>query len=304
MKKIKLLSGIISIIIFLILQIFFYGKYEFNDWRGMIVELLAMLFACFGAVCLLPAKRKCTQKITVRQPEGKSALKRTILAALMVIIAVPITIWVGIKFFGDRRYYLISLLIIFEIMLPFFISFERRRPKAKELVIISLFCAAAVVGRAVFFMLPQFKPIIAMVIIAGVCLGGETGFLVGAICAFVSNFYFGQGAWTPWQMFGFGIIGFLAGILFRKNLISVSKISLCIFGGLSTVLIYGGIQNPASLIMMGEAVNINSLIAIYASGLTFDLMHAAATVLFLWVISEPLIETVERVKVKFGLYED
>ncbi len=304
MKKFKFLSGIISIIVFLILQIFFYDKYEFGDWRGMVVQLLAMGFACFGVVSLLPTKRKCTQKITVRQMQGRTAIKRTILASVMVLIAVPITIWIGIKFFGDRRYYLISLLIIFEIMLPFFISFERRRPKAKELVIISIFCAAAVVGRAVFFMLPQFKPIIAMVIIAGVCLGGETGFLVGAICAFVSNFYFGQGAWTPWQMFGFGIIGFLAGILFRKKLIPVSKLSLCIFGGLSTVFIYGGIQNPTSLIMMGEAVNVDSLIAIYASGLPFDLMHAVATVLFLWVISEPIIETVERVKAKFGVYED
>lgn len=65
-------------------------------------------------------------------------------------------------------------------------------------------------------MLPQFKPVAAIVIISGVAFGGETGFLVGAITAFVSNFFFGQGPWTPWQMFSFGIIGFLAGIMFQK----------------------------------------------------------------------------------------
>ena len=100
-------------------------------------------------------------------------------------------------------------------MIPFAFAFENRKPKARELVIISSLCAIGVVGRTAFFMLPQFKPVAAIVIISGVAFGGETGFLVGAITAFVSNFFFGQGPWTPWQMFSFGIIGFLAGIMFQ-----------------------------------------------------------------------------------------
>ena len=65
--------------------------------------------------------------------------------------------------------------------------------------------------------MPQFKPVVALVIIAGVCFGGETGFLVGAVTGFVSNFFFGQGPWTPWQMFALGIVGFIGGILFKKG---------------------------------------------------------------------------------------
>ena len=90
-------------------------------------------------------------------------------------------------------------------MLPFFFLFENRRPQARELVVIAVLCAIGVAGRAAFFMVPQFKPVAAVVILAGVCFGAESGFLVGAMTAFVSNFFFGQGPWTPWQMFAFGL---------------------------------------------------------------------------------------------------
>lgn len=302
MKKINVFMGGICLVAFIVVQTLFYDKYEFGDWRGYVAEVLAMLLAALGAVLLMPKKTPSSKVIAVKRKNSKALNKRTVLSAFMTLIAIPFTIWIGIKFFGDRRYYIISLLIILEILLPFFVSFERRRPDAKELVFISLICAVAVAGRAVFFMLPQFKPVIAMVVIVGICLGGETGFLVGAICAFVSNFYFGQGPWTPWQMLGFGMVGLLSGIVFQKNLISITKTNICIFGGLATVLIYGGIQNPASLIMMGEALNLKSLVAIYISGLPFDLMHATASVLFLWALAEPMIEKIERLKVKYGLY--
>ena len=141
------------------------------------------------------------------------------------------TIYIGIYYLGDRKYYFISMLIILETMLPFAMVFEGRKPQARELIIISVLCAIGVAGRAAFFMLPQFKPVVAIVIIAGVTFGGEAGFLVGAVTGFVSNMFFGQGPWTPWQMFAFGIIGFLAGVLFRKGFLRRSTIALCIFGG-------------------------------------------------------------------------
>ncbi|MEG1887429.1 MAG: ECF transporter S component, partial [Oscillospiraceae bacterium] len=180
-------------------------------------------------------------------PENNKKLnKRTILASVMILILIPATIAFGIIFFNDRKYYIISILIIIYTMIPFFMVFESRKPQARELVIISVICAIAIASRVAFFMLPQFKPVIAIVIIAGVAFGAESGFLVGAITGFVSNFFFGQGPWTPWQMFAFGIIGFLAGVLFKKGILTKKKIPLCIFGGLSTLLIFGGIMNPSA----------------------------------------------------------
>lgn len=190
---------------------------------------------------------------------------------------------------------------MFETLLPFCMMFEHRKPQARELVVVSVLCALAVSGRAAFSMLPQFKPVAALVIIGGVCFGGETGFLTGAVTAFVSNFFFGQGPWTPWQMFAFGLIGLLAGILFQKGMISKTKGSLSAFGFLVTFIIYGGIMNPASVIMWQNSINGAMLLSAYAMGLPFDLIHAFSTAFFLWFIAEPMIEKLERIKIKYGL---
>ena len=173
------------------------------------------------------------------------------------------------------------------------------------LVVIAVLCAIAVAGRAAFFMLPQFKPVVvAMVIIAGVAFGGEAGFLVGAISGFVSNMFFGQGPWTPWQMFALGIIGFLAGVLFSKGMLRSAPMPLAAFGAVATFVIYGGIMNPASVLIHQPSPAGAMFIAAYLRGIPFDLVHAAATVIFLVVISRPMLEKLNRVKIKYGLVEN
>ena len=181
--------------------------------------------------------------------------------------------------------------------------FESRKPKARELVVISVLCALTVAGRAAFFALPQFKPVVALVIISGICFGGETGFLVGSISGFVSNFFFGQGPWAPWQMFAFGIIGFVAGILFKKGFLRKTKLSLCVFGFLSTLIIYGGIINPASVIMWQSEITREMILSSYIMGIPFDLIHALSSAFFLWFLAEPMIDKLERIKIKYGLIE-
>ena len=163
--------------------------------------------------------------------------------------------------------------------------------------------ALNVAGRAVFFMLPEFKPVVAMTILAGVAFGGETGFLVGAMTMLVSNMLFSQGPWTPWQMFAMGIIGFLAGVLFRRGWLRRSRAALCVFGAISAVLIYGGIMNPASALMYSQETNWKVLVTYYITGFPMDCVHAAATVLFLLVLAEPMLEKLDRIKTKYGLVE-
>ena len=233
--------------------------------------------------------------------EDRKLSKRTLAATLMILLAIPLTIYVGIYYLGDRKYYFISLLIMLETMLPFFLIFEGRKPQARELIIIAVLCAIGVAGRAAFFMLPQFKPIAALVIIAGVAFGGETGFLVGAVTMMVSNIMFGQGPWTPWQMFAMGLIGFFAGVLFQKGWLLRSRIPLCIYGGLAVLLIYGGLMNPASVLMYSTNPTLPMFLSAYLMGLPFDLIHAGSTVIFLWFISRPMLEKLDRIKVKYGL---
>jgi hypothetical protein len=110
---------------------------------------------------------------------------------------------------------LLGLFFLLVSAIPFLLVFDKRRPQARELVPIAVMAAIAVVGRTVFEIipLPSFKPCSAIIIITAVAFGPEAGFLTGALTAFVSNFIFGQGPWTPWQMFTWGLVGFLAGIL-------------------------------------------------------------------------------------------
>ena len=241
--------------------------------------------------------------LTAPKHKGKLS-KRTMACMFLILILIPVTIWIGITLFDDRKYFVISLAIAVYCMLPFFLIFEGRKPQARELLTIAVLVAIAVAGRAAFFMVPSFKPVVAVTIISAVCFGAESGFLVGALSMISSNMLFGQGPWTPWQMFAAGIIGFLAGILFQKGWLKARKISLCIYGFLATVFIYGGIMNPASLVMTSYAITKRNLLAIYMSGLPVDLVHASATVIFLWIASKPMIEKLERIKVKYGMIEE
>ena len=268
-----------------------------GTWQ--IISVIEIAVACF---CFFPQRDIGIEVIQVPKSDRKLT-KRTLVATFLILLLIPLTIYIGVFFLGDRKYYFISLLIILETMIPFCMVFESRKPKARELIVISVLCAIAIASRAAFFMLPQFKPIIALVIIAGVCFGGETGFLVGSITGFVSNFLFGQGPWTPWQMFAFGVIGFIAGILFKKGFLRKTKASLCIFGFFATFVIFGGITNPASVIMWQNKITWDMIESSYILGMPFDLIHASGTAFFLWFISEPMIDKLERIKVKYGLIE-
>lgn len=234
----------------------------------------------------------------------KRMTKRTLLSAAVIFLLVPATIFAGVWLLDNRKYNLVSVLLIVFTMLPFFISFEHRKPQPRELVVIASLAAIAVAGRGAFFMLPQFKPVAAIVIIAGVCFGPESGFLVGAMAAFVSNFFFGQGPWTPWQMFCFGIIGFLAGVIFGKGILPRTRAALCVYGGAAVLFLYGGIMNPCSVLMAQGTFTLSAVIASYITGFWPDVVHAGATVIFLFLIARPMMEKLDRVRIKYGLIEE
>lgn len=238
-----------------------------------------------------------------KKPKTSCLTRRTVISAILILLIIPATILYGVFFLEDRKYYLISILIILYVMVPFFLVFENRNPKGREIMLIAVLSAISVAGRSAFFMLPQFKPVVAIVIISGVTLGAESGFLVGAVSGFVSNFFFGQGPWTPWQMFCFGIIGFLAGVLFKIGILKKNKAHLCIYGGLSTFFIYGGIINIGSLLIFTSRFSLKALLATYISGFWFDIIHSVATVFFLFILSQPMIEKIDRIKIKYGLID-
>ena len=268
------------------------------------LRLYAMLIVALGGFIATIGRRSAPSMMLQVPSKQRKLSKRTVVATVLSLLCIPVTIFAGIMYLGNQHYNVSVLLVLFECMMPFLLVFESRKPKARELVVIAVLCAIGVAGRSAFFMLPQFKPVMALVIIAGVAFGAETGFLVGAVTMLASNVLFSQGPWTPWQMFSMGIIGFLAGILFRKGLLRRSRGSLAVFGAFAAVIIYGGIMNPASALMYSsQNLNWEVLLAYYVSGLPMDLVHAAATVIFIFLAAEPMLEKLDRIKVKYGLVE-
>lgn len=308
-KIIACISGIISIIVF------FYAV-KTTDLTKIInsnglTELsknqihIYLLLICMLLIMALSVGRRSEIPLHIQTaPENRKLSKRTISAVIMIVIAIPLTLFVSIVYLDIKKYNIISLAVLLECMLPFFMIFEGRKPKARELVIISVMCALGVAGRSAFFMLPHFKPVMAITIISGVAFGAESGFLVGAVTMLASNVLFSQGPWTAWQMFAMGLTGFFAGILFRKGLLRRTRISMCIYGAIVAIVIYGGIMNPASALIWGtETLNKEILITYYITGFPMDCVQAFSTVFFLYFTAEPMLEKLDRIKVKYGLVE-
>ncbi len=252
-----------------------------------------------SAAVLMLSVGKGSRKIPIVRCQR--SFRRSMLTLLIVLVIVPATVIAGVYLLDDSKYLFISLLVMLESSVPFFILFEKRNVQARELVILAALCALCVAGRAVFYMLPAFKPVTALVIISAAALGGEAGFLIGSVSMLASNIFFGQGIWTPWQMLAMGLIGFLAGELFRHRMIPVNRITLSLFGFLACYLIYGGIMNPATLILSRSAVTPSSLLAVYGFGLPIDTVHAVSTAVFLFIGAEAFLVKLERIKLKYGL---
>ena len=297
MKKrtLNIITGIIFTILFILTYKLFIGKWDDN--RNLIVQFITIAELFIAFINFIPKKDYGLNN----KKEQKKYSKQNIIAIIFIVIAVPLTVLAGMYLLDNKNYYLISILIIAELLIPFFISFENKKPSIRELVIISVICALAVASRIAFASIPQFKPMVAIIIISGICLGAEKGFLIGATTAFVSNIYFTQGPWTPWQMLALGAVGFITGIIFKKGLIKQNKISVSIFGGIATLVIYGGIVNLSSVFLYQINPTAMGIVSTYLLGLPYDLIHSASTMFFLWFITEPMTEKLQRVKLKYNI---
>ncbi len=229
--------------------------------------------------------------------------KRTWLSFLVIFLLVPALVLLG-GYLGGRSYYLIGVCVIVLTSVLFFLVFEQRQPQAREVVTLAVLCALAVASRAAFMAIPHFKPMMAIVMIAGFAYGPEAGFLVGAMTAFASNFIFGQGPWTPWQMFGYGMGGFLAGVAFRLKLLPQKKMPMAIFGFAVIFCIVGPILDTSSVFTMLTDINWASALTIYASGVPVNIIHGVATFVTLLLLGEPMLEKLDRIKLKYGMMED
>ena len=334
----------------------------------------------------------------------KAVRKRTAVSAVLIFLLIPAILLLSTFLEDGSLYMLGSLSVIICSMAPFFMVFERRKPKAREIVLIAMMSAITVAAHMFFHVTVPLQIGTAMVIIAGISMGPEAGFLVGALSRFICNFYMGQGLWTPWQMFCWGLLGFLAGLAFNKadltkttdeakshsfrvilgpvlcmvaaeaaafitfllwpgkealqltggtvsgffeamqqaggvqgalNVLGTAvgwrfyafgaagliagillqrkrlpadNLTLTVFTFFTTVILYGGLMNICAMftsagIPGGGGISWNTLRLLYITGLPYDLAHGAAAALCIFLIGNPLIRKIERIKIKYGIYK-
>ena len=227
--------------------------------------------------------------------------KSNIATVLIFLLVVPATLILGSRMPG-RWYYFTSTLIIIELLIPFFLKFEGRKPQARELVVIAVMCALAVAAR-VAIPIPNFKAIYAIIMIAGIAFGPESGFLVGAVSALSSNFFLSQGPYTPWQMMAYGAGGMLAGFLFRKGRLPRKPVLMGIVGFLGVLLFVGPLLDTCTVFIAPVSMNLSSILAIYISGFTVNISQGLSTFLVLFLLGNPMLEKLDRIQVKYGMME-
>lgn len=232
---------------------------------------------------------------------------RRALPLLLLLIGVPVVLLLCAHL--NRKYYIGGSAVIGLTFLAFALHFEGRKPHARELVLLAVMSALAVASRVVFAAIPHFKPTVAIIMLTGIVFGPESGFLTGALTGFVSNFIFGQGPWTPWQMFAYGVGGLLAGCFARRGILKKTpkkawdSAVLGIFGFFTVVCVVGPLLDTCTLVTMAAVLNNTSAGAIYLSGLPINLVHGGATAVTLLLVGKPLLGKLTRVQVKYGMME-
>ena len=226
-------------------------------------------------------------------------MKKAFLYITVALSLAFIVLW-QFLFADSVNYYIVSVVILIASMLPFIVSYEQKKVTARDITLTATLIALAVVSRAAFYLVPQVKPIAAVVIVSAVCLGAHKGYIVGAFSAFVSNFIFGQGMWTPFQMVALGTVGLLAGLIFRW--LKVNRYTLSIVGFVLATVVYGAIVDMSTVLLAyGNNVTLKGALSIYASGAVFSLVFGGATAVFLFLFGMPFITKIERISKKYGL---
>lgn len=224
----------------------------------------------------------------------KNNAARSIIRAAVPFIVLPSLAVAGTMMFDKSRHLLISLIAAAAAVVLFAAGFDKKKIGARRMVICAVMIALAFAGRFI----PFLNPITAMAVITGIYMGSEAGFLVGSMSAVLSNFYFGQGPWTVFQMLAWGLIGFIAGAMAKP--LKKNMALLLIYGALSGVF-YSLIMDVWTVLWYSRGFDLKMYGAAIVSAIPYTVNYAVSNVVFLIFLFTPFGEKLERVRVKYGI---
>lgn len=236
------------------------------------------------------------------QMEDKKRIEgRTIASLILMLLIDPVILYV-FKMQGNRHYLPFSIGVLLLSLIPFMMIFKKRRPQAKEFIALLVMSAIAVAARAAFIMVDQFKPMGAIIMITAVSFGPEAGFLCGGISVIASNLIFGNGPWTPWQIFAYGVGGYLIGLIFRKK--RPGKLMLSVAIAIVVFAVVGFILDTCAVFTMPNMIDASKIWPVYKAGIPVNLTMAAACFIASFFLADPILDRLERMKNKYGMFED
>jgi len=192
---------------------------------------------------------------------------------------------------------LMSFVILAVVLLGGFAWYERSRPPSQVVALVAALAALAIAGRIAFAAFPNVKPTTDIVVFAGYALGPAPGFAVGALAGLVSNFWFGQGPWTPWQMAGWGMCG-LMGAGLALGVRNAGRLSLAAVCGLAGIA-YGVLLNFSLMATYGGDLSLERFLTLEARAIPFDLAHVVGNVAFALLAGPAMVRMLTRFRRRF-----
>jgi len=223
--------------------------------------------------------------------------RKRIFQMVLYLLVAALAVFGGCYVTGERSSLWISLCAAVLACVPYFLRFERKSGDGGRLMLLAVLTALSVLGRFAFSFVPFFKPVTAIVILTGVYLGRESGFLCGAMSALLSGFLFGQGPWTPFQMVAWGGIGLLGALLAAP--LKKHRIALLTFGAVAGVL-YSFVMDILTVLMADGSFQLQRYFVLLVAALPVTAVYVASDVIFLLLLGKTVGEKLERVQIRYG----
>jgi energy-coupling factor transport system substrate-specific component len=218
-----------------------------------------------------------------------------------LILALVLVILILCAVFKFQNNALISAVVALLSFVPFAVGFERRRPKPAEIMPIVVLTAIAVVGRIIMTPIPNFQPVSALVVLTGIFFGRRSGYLMGAFTALISDMMLGMGPWLPWQMYGWGVMGYFAGVLADRGAFGKGHTWAVFLYGILSSAFYGFMLDTWFIIGFVSDITPAAAAAAYAAGVSMNISHVVSTVIFLSLTYVPWGRKIRRIKIKYDM---
>lgn len=219
---------------------------------------------------------------------------KRILRIIIPLVLIPAVAVCGSVLFSEQKHIFVSLVVAFFSLVLFITGFERKMTGTRRMVLVAVMTAISVLGRFI----PFFKPITALTVITAMYLGGEAGFLVGSLSALLSNFYFGQGPWTAFQMLAWGLIGYVAGLIAER--LKSNRALLLTYGVLSGVA-FSLIMDVWTVLWYSAGFDVELYLASITAAIPHTILYAVSNFVFLYFLAKPFGDKLERMKIKYGV---